>query len=125
LRDTSDEISKKIRTMPTDPARVRKTDPGNPEKCPVWQLHEIFSTQETRDFVQKGCRSAGIGCLDCKKPVIDSIVAELAPIRERAAQYESSPDLVKSIILEGSEKARDTARDTLQDVRQAMGLNYR
>ncbi len=125
LRDTSDEISKKIRTMPTDPARVRKTDPGNPEKCPVWQLHEIFSTQETRDFVQVGCRSAGIGCLDCKKPVIDSIVAELAPIRERAAQYESSPDLVKSIILEGSEKARDTARDTLQDVRQAMGLNYR
>ncbi len=125
LRDTNDEISKKIRTMPTDPARVRKTDPGNPEKCPVWQLHEIFSTQETRDFVSQACRSAGIGCLECKKPVIDSIIAELAPIREKAEQYESSPDLVKSIIIEGSEKARDTARDTLQDVRQAMGLNYR
>lgn len=125
LRDTSDEISKKIRTMPTDPARVRKTDPGNPDKCPVWQLHEIFSTQETRDFVQVSCRSAGIGCLDCKKPVIDAIVTELTPIRERAAQYEDNPDLVKTIILEGSEKARDTARDTLQDVRQAMGLNYR
>ncbi|MES2604659.1 MAG: tryptophan--tRNA ligase [Pseudomonadota bacterium] len=125
LRDTSDEISKKIKVMPTDPARVRKTDPGNPDKCPVWQLHEIFSTQEIKEFVQKGCRSAGIGCLECKKPVIDAIVTELTPIRERAAQYEDNPDLVKSIILEGSEKARDTARDTLQDVRQAMGLNYR
>lgn len=125
LRDTSDEISKKIKVMPTDPARVRKTDPGNPEKCPVWQLHEIFSTQETRDFVQKGCRGASIGCLDCKKPVIDAVTSELEPIRERASQYEDNPELVKSIILEGSEKARETARDTLHDVRQAMGLNYR
>jgi tryptophanyl-tRNA synthetase len=125
LRDTPDVISKKIRTMPTDPARVRRTDPGNPEKCPVWQLHEIFSTQETRDFVQLGCRAASIGCLDCKKPVIDAIVTELTPINERAKQYEDNPDLVRSIIIEGSEKARDTARDTLQDVRQAMGLNYR
>jgi tryptophanyl-tRNA synthetase len=125
LRDSPDVISKKIRTMPTDPARVRRTDPGNPEKCPVWQLHEIFSSQETRDFVQQGCRSAGIGCLDCKKPVIDAIVTELTPINDRAKQYEDNPDLVRSIIIEGSEKARDTARDTLQDVRQAMGLNYR
>ena len=125
LRDLDDDISKKIRTMPTDPARVRKTDPGNPDKCPVWQLHEIFSTQEIRDFVQTGCRSASIGCLQCKQPVIDAIVAELTPIRERARQYEDNPDLVKSIIIEGSEKARDTARDTLQDVRQAMGLDYR
>lgn len=125
LRDTTDEISKKIKVMPTDPARIRKTDPGDPEKCPVWQLHAVFSTQETRDFVQQGCRSAGIGCLECKKPVIDAIVNELTPIRERASQYEDNPDLVKSIIIEGSEKARDTARDTLQDVRQAMGLNYR
>jgi tryptophanyl-tRNA synthetase len=125
LRDLDDDISKKIRTMPTDPARVRKTDPGNPDKCPVWQLHEIFSTQEIRDFVQTGCRSASIGFLQCKQPVIDAIVAELTPIRERARQYEDNPDLVKSIIIEGSEKARDTARDTLQDVRQAMGLDYR
>ncbi|HTR00930.1 MAG TPA: tryptophan--tRNA ligase [Candidatus Acidoferrum sp.] len=125
LRDTADEISKKIKVMPTDPARVRKTDPGDPDKCPVWQLHQIFSTQETRDHVQTACRSAAIGCLDCKKPVIEAITTELAPIRERASQYEQNPDLVKSIILEGSEKARDTARDTLQDVRQAMGLNYR
>ena len=91
----------------------------------MWQLHEVFSTQETRDWVQKGCRSAGIGCLECKKPVIDAIVTELTPIRERAHQYEDNPDLVKTILIEGSEKARDTARDTLQDVRQAMGLNYR
>jgi tryptophanyl-tRNA synthetase len=125
LRDSNDEISKKIRPMPTDPARVRKTDPGTPEKCPVWQLHEIFSTEETRAWVQQGCRGASIGCLECKKPVIDAIVTELSPIRERARQYEDNPDLVKSIIVEGSEKARATARDTLQDVRQAMGLSYR
>lgn len=125
LRDSNDELSKKIRTMPTDPARIRKTDPGTPEKCPVWQFHEIFSTEETRAWVQQGCRSAGIGCLECKKPVIDAIATELAPIRERAQQYQDNPDLVKAIIVEGSEKARATARDTLHDVRQAMGLNYR
>jgi tryptophanyl-tRNA synthetase len=125
LRDEKDEISRKIKTMPTDPARVRKTDPGNPELCPVWQFHQIYSDQPTRDWVQQGCRSAGIGCLECKKPVIDAVVAELAPIRDKAGQYERNPDMVKSIMAEGSEKARDTARDTLQDVRQAMGLNYR
>jgi len=125
LRDESAVVSEKIRTMPTDPARVRKTDPGNPELCPVWQFHEIYSDQSVRDWVQQGCRSAGIGCLQCKKPVIDAIVAELAPIRERGLQYEQNPDVVKSVIAEGSEKARDTARDTMQDVRQAMGLNYR
>jgi len=125
LRDETDVVSQKIKTMPTDPARVRKTDPGNPELCPVWQFHEIYSDHKTREWVQQGCRSAGIGCLQCKKPVIDAVVAELAPIRERGRQYESSPDMVRSMITEGSEKARDTARDTLHDVRQAMGLNYR
>jgi tryptophanyl-tRNA synthetase len=125
LRDTSDEISRKIKTMPTDPARVRRTDPGNPDLCPVWQFHELFSDDATRAWVQQGCRSAGIGCLECKKPVIDAVVNELTPIRVRARQYESNQDMVKAIIAEGSEKARDTARDTLQDVRQAMGLNYR
>ncbi len=125
LRDSADEVSKKIRTMPTDPARVRRTDPGDPDKCPVWQFHEIFSSDETKGFVRQACRSAGIGCLDCKKPVIDAVVRELTPIRERARHFEENPDMVKAIILEGSEKARDTARDTLQDVRQAMGLNYR
>ena len=125
LREDKDEISKKIRTMPTDPARVRKTDPGTPELCPVWQLHEVYSGDETKAWVQRGCRSASIGCLDCKKPVIDAVVNELEPVCERARQYETNLDLVKSIINEGSEKARDMARDTLQEVRQAMGLNYR
>jgi tryptophanyl-tRNA synthetase len=125
LRDHSDEVNKKIRTMPTDPARVRKTDPGNPDLCPVWQFHEIFSDTQTRDWVQQGCRSAGIGCIDCKKPIIEAISAELEPIRDRARQYENNPDLVRNVIVEGTEKARDMARDTLQDVRQAMGLNYR
>ena len=125
LREDKDSIAQKIRTMPTDPARVRKTDPGNPDLCPVWQLHEVYSDTETREWVQKGCRSAGIGCLECKQPVVDAVVAELAPIRERARQYEDNLPLVKSIINEGSEKARDVARDTLQEVKQAMGLNYR
>ena len=125
LRATDDEISQKIRTMPTDPARVRRTDPGNPDLCPVWQFHEVYSDEGTRQWVQKGCRSAGIGCLECKQPVIDSVVAEVSPIRDRARQFEDSPDTVKSILTEGSEKARETARDTLEDVRQAMGLNYR
>jgi tryptophanyl-tRNA synthetase len=125
LRDDKDEVSKKIKVMPTDPARVRRTDPGDPDKCPVWQFHQIFSDKPVQDWVQSGCRSAGIGCLECKKPVIDAVVAELAPIADKAKQYESNPDMVKSIMSEGSEKARDTARDTLQDVRQALGLNYR
>ncbi|MEX2365104.1 MAG: tryptophan--tRNA ligase, partial [Pseudohongiellaceae bacterium] len=125
LRDDVDDISRKIRTMPTDPARVRRTDPGDPAKCPVWQFHEIYSSEETRDWVQEGCRSAGIGCLDCKQPVVDAVVNEIQPIRVKAKQFEENPDMVKSIIAEGCEKARDTARETLQDVRQAMGLNYR
>lgn len=125
LREDKDSIAQKIRTMPTDPARVRKTDPGNPDLCPVWQLHEVYTDTQTHEWVQKGCRSAGIGCLECKQPVVDAVVAELAPIRERARQYEDNLPLVKSIINEGSEKARDVARDTLQEVKQAMGLNYR
>jgi len=125
LRDDTDTVARRIRTMPTDPARVRRTDPGNPDLCPVWQFHEIFSNAETQAWVQQGCRSAGIGCLECKQPVIDAIEDVLKPIRERAEQFEGNLDLVKSIIAEGSEKARDMARDTLQDVRQAMGLNYR
>lgn len=125
LRDSSDDISQKVRTMPTDPARVRRTDPGNPDLCPVWQLHEVYSNSETQDWVQQGCRSAGIGCLECKQPVIDGIVEELAPIRERAKHFEANPDIVKAIMTEGNERARDVARDTLVDVRQSMGLNYR
>ncbi|MGK0446108.1 MAG: tryptophanyl-tRNA synthetase [Bermanella sp.] len=104
---------------------MRRDDPGNPDNCPVWQLHEVYSDDEVKDWVQKGCRNAGIGCLDCKGPIIDSIKAELEPIQERAKQYESNPDLVKSIIHDGSEKAREAARDTMEDVRHAMGLAYR
>lgn len=125
LREDVDQVAKKINTMPTDPARVRLSDPGDPEKCPVWQLHEVYSDDDTKSWVQQGCRNAGIGCLACKKPVIDAVVAELEPIQERAAQYEKEPDVVRAILAEGAEQARETARDTLRDVREAMGLGYR
>ncbi len=125
LRDTPEEITTKVRKMPTDPARVRRTDPGDPEKCPVWSLHQVYSDQGTRDWVVAGCKSAGIGCLECKQPVIDGIVKELKPMRERAAAFEEDPTLVKNIIADGCEKARDAAEETMRDVREAMGLNYR
>lgn len=125
LRDDDDDIMQKLKTMPTDPARVRLTDPGDPDKCPVWQFHEVYSDKSTRDWVKEGCRSAGIGCLECKKPVIDAVVAELLPIKEKAKQFEENPSSVRAIIAEGTEKARDVAKETLDDVRQAMGLNYR
>jgi tryptophanyl-tRNA synthetase len=125
LRDTPDEISAKVRKMPTDPARIRRTDKGDPERCPVWTLHQVYSEQSTRDWVVEGCRSAGIGCLECKQPVIDGIVKELKPMRERAAPFEEDPTLVKNIVADGCEKARDTAEETMRDVRDAMGLNYR
>ena len=122
LREDADSVSKKIKTMQTDPARVRRSDPGDPEKCPVWALHKVYSDAERRAWVQKGCTTAGIGCLDCKKPLIDKIQAELDPIRERGRQYEQSPDVVRNLIAAGNEKARDEARDTLVEVRAAMGL---
>ena len=125
LRESNDEISQKIKTMPTDPARVRLSDPGNPENCPVWEFHEIYSDEKTCEWVREGCTSAGIGCLDCKKPIIDAIVNEVEPIRIKAEQFEENADSVKAIINEGSEKAREVARETMMDVRQAMGLNYR
>ena len=125
LSEAPDEVERKLRTMPTDPARVRRSDPGDPEKCPVWQLHQVYSSEETRQWVQDGCRSAGIGCLDCKKPVIDAVLAELAPIQERAREYESDPGAVHAIIRDGCEAAREEARKTLEEVRQAMGLTYR
>ena len=125
MREDEDSIVKKIKTMTTDPARVRRTDPGDPEKCPVFKLHEIYSDQAQKAWVVEGCKSAGIGCLDCKKPIIDAIIDEQKPMRERARQYEENPDLVKSIVAEGCEKARSVARTTLEEVRQAMGLNYR
>tara|TARA_R110000764_G_scaffold34761_3_gene77533 strand:- start:17035 stop:18213 length:1179 start_codon:yes stop_codon:yes gene_type:complete len=125
LRDTTDEVSEKVRRMPTDPARVRRTDPGDPGKCPVYQLHQVYTDKATHDWVQEGCRSAGIGCIDCKKPIIDAISSELAPMQMRARDYEANPDAVRLILNEGTERAREAARDTLIEVRQAMGLQYR
>ncbi len=124
LREDAASIDKKLRTMPTDPARVRRNDPGEPEKCPVWNLHQVYSSHDVQDWVQEGCRSAGIGCLDCKQPIIEAIQAEVSTIRERAKEYEADKQLVRSVINEGTEKARDIARQTLEEVRQVMGLSY-
>ena len=125
LREDLDQIADKIRKMPTDPARVRRSDPGDPEKCPVWKLHQVYSDEETRQWVREGCTTAGIGCLDCKAPIVEAVRAELEPIQERAREYEQDPGLVRNIINEGCEKARDVARQTMVEVRQAMGLEYR
>jgi tryptophanyl-tRNA synthetase len=124
LREAPESVTQKIRKMQTDPARVRRTDPGEPERCPVWDLHKVYSDAHTRDWVLQGCRTAGIGCLECKQPVIDAINAELKPIRERAAQFEEDPTLVRNIIQDGCEKASDLADETMRDVRAAMGLDY-
>jgi tryptophanyl-tRNA synthetase len=124
MRESEDSVRTKVRKMPTDPARVRRTDVGDPDKCPVYQFHLVYSDAPTREWVQQGCRSAGIGCLDCKQPVIDGILKEQAPMRERAAHYVESPALVKNIVGEGCEKARKLAQETMRDVRSAMGLNY-
>jgi tryptophanyl-tRNA synthetase len=123
LREDPQLVSKKIRTMPTDPARVRRTDPGNPDKCPVWQFHLVYSGEALQQWVRQGCTTAGIGCLECKQPVIDAVLAELAPIQERARALTEDPDSVRGIIADGCEKARDLARETMRDVREAMGLS--
>lgn len=122
LREDPDSVADKIRTMKTDPARVRRSDPGNPDVCPVYELHRIYSDDTTLSWAAEGCRSAGIGCLDCKKPLIDAVNAERVQIRERAQQFEQDPDLVQSILVEGAERARDVARDTLEEVRAAIGI---
>jgi tryptophanyl-tRNA synthetase len=124
LRDDPDEVERKLRTMPTDPARVRRTDPGNPDVCPVWQFHEVYSSDEVKDWVQQGCRSAGIGCIECKQPVIEAVRAELEPIQARARELEEEPDVVRTLINEGCEHARDTARATMDEVRRAMSLAF-
>jgi tryptophanyl-tRNA synthetase len=124
LREDADSVTKKVRTMPTDPARVRRTDPGDPAKCPVWQLHQVYSDETTRSWVQQGCKSAAIGCIECKQPVIDGVLKEQEPMRERAQIYLDDPTLVRNIIADGCEKARKMAQDTMRDVREAMGLSY-
>jgi tryptophanyl-tRNA synthetase len=125
LREEPDSVQHKLRTMPTDPARVRRRDPGDPEKCPVWPLHQVYSDEATRNWAWAGCTTAGIGCLECKQPVIDSVLAELAPMRERGRDYEADPGQVRTILAEGTEAARDNARDTLEEVRRVMGLGQR
>ena len=125
LREPLEQVAQKIRTMPTDPARVRRSDPGNPDICPVWQFHLVYSDDATRKWVREGCTTAGIGCLDCKQPVIEAVRHELEPIHQRAAEYEEDPAAVRNLIEEGCEQARDVARETLAEVREAMGLNYK
>ncbi len=125
LRDEPEVVENGLRTMPTDTNRVRRTDPGDPERCPVWQFHLVYSDESVKAWVQEGCRSAGIGCIDCKQPVINAVLDELRPIQERACEFEEQPDLVRSIIAEGCEAARDQAQETMEEVRQAMGLDYR
>ncbi len=122
LREDPDAVAQKLRAMKTDPARARRTDPGDPEKCPVWDLHKIYSDEATRSWVNEGCRTAGIGCLDCKKPLIEKIVEEVRSFRRRAQEFEDNPELVRSIVAEGADKAREAARQTLDDVRRAMHL---
>lgn len=124
LREDADSIIRKVRIMPTDPARIRRSDPGNPEKCPVWQFHQLYSSAEIRNWVQHGCTSAEIGCLECKQPVIQSILDEQAPILERAQMYEKDPAQVRKIIADGCEKANQLAEETMRDVRAALGLGY-
>ncbi|MDO8207809.1 MAG: tryptophan--tRNA ligase [Gallionella sp.] len=124
LREDEASVAKKIRTMPTDPARVRRTDPGDPAKCPVWALHQVYSGEQVKQGVIAGCKSAGIGCIECKQPVIDAVLAEQRPMRERAQLYLDDPSLVRNIIADGNEKARKLALETMRDVREAMGLSY-
>ena len=125
LREAPDSVEQKIRTMQTDPARVRKTDPGDPEQCPVYALHQVYSDKATLEWAAQGCRSAAMGCIDCKGPLIDSVNAEQEIIRQRAQQFDEDADLVNTIIQEGSEKARSIARETLDDVREAIGISHR
>ena len=125
LREEPEAVTQKLKTMPTDPARVRRTDPGDPDKCPVWQFHQVYSPDEVKTWVREGCTSAGIGCLDCKQRVIDAVLAEQAPIRERALEIVENYNLVRNIVEEGCEAARDVAQETLDEVREVMGLRKR
>ena len=124
LREDAESVTKKIRTMQTDPARVRRSDVGEPDRCPVWQFHVVYSDEPTREWVQKGCRSAGIGCLECKQPVIEAVLREQEPMFERAQPYLDDPSLVRNLIADGCDRARKLATETMRDVREAIGLNY-
>ena len=122
LSDTPKEIDQKLSRMMTDPARVKRTDPGEPEKCPAFQLHKVYSTTEEIEEVSIGCRTAGIGCLDCKKVMIKHVVAELAPIYEKRAALEKKPREVVEVLAAGDKVARQKAYETMTEVREAVGL---
>lgn len=124
LREDSASIEQKIRTMPTDPARIRRTDPGDPKKCPVWEFHLVYSSEDTREWATRGCTTAGIGCLECKQPVIDGILREQVPMLERAQRFIDDPSLLRAIVADGADKARRVAQETMRDVREAMHLSY-
>jgi tryptophanyl-tRNA synthetase len=124
LRDEPKEVEKKILTMPTDPARIKRTDPGDPERCPVWQMHQLYATEDLKNWIQEGCKTASIGCIDCKRPLIDSIQKELSPIQQNIKDYENDMSGIRRIVTEGSERAREEAEKTLDEVREAMGLDY-
>ena len=122
LTDPEPVVRQKLKPMVTDPARIRRTDPGNPEICPVFDLHKVFSSAETQQKAREGCTTASIGCIECKSWVADAIVAELAPIQERRSKYESNPTLVKDILEEGGRRATARTEQTMREVRAAVGL---
>jgi tryptophanyl-tRNA synthetase len=124
LRESPESVEEKLRKMPTDTSRVRRTDVGDPAKCPVWQLHQVYSDDAVKSWVQEGCTTAAIGCLDCKGPIIEAVQRELAPLRERAQEFIDDPSIVKNILKDGAESAREVAKETMLEVRQAMGLNF-
>ncbi len=124
LRESPESISEKLMRMPTDPARCRRNDPGDPARCPVWQWHQVYSEGSVCEWAQEGCRSAAIGCVDCKRPLIDSVIEELSPVRERAREYEGDPDLLRAILSEGSERARDEAQQTMIEIHNALGMDF-
>ena len=124
LREDPESVKQKVNRMPTDPARIKLTDAGDPNKCPVWQMHQIYSSDETLNWVKEGCTKAKIGCIECKKPIVDSINSELEPIQEEITKYEANPNLIQEIIFEGSERARIVAKTTMEEVRDAMGITY-
>jgi tryptophanyl-tRNA synthetase len=122
LSDPESEIRSKLKTMVTDPARIRRQDPGNPDICPVFDLHKIFSTGETRQNVREGCTTAAIGCIECKGWLADAVVAELAPIRERRTRFEANPGEVDAILEDGNTRANKRAEVTMRQIRTAVGL---
>ena len=124
MRDDPERVSARLMSMPTDPARQRRNDPGDPEKCPVWDLHQVYTASATRAELAEGCKSAGIGCIDCKKPLLDAVLEEQVVLRERAAPFEKNPARTREVIEAGCARAREVAEETLDEVRTAVGTLY-